>query len=100
MNKTANIVQMLLFCVFIGGFFIINLFVSDREFSEQENRYLTQSPRFTLESLFSGEYTSKFETFLSDQFALRDSWITLKAGTEILSGKRENNGVYFSKAEF
>jgi hypothetical protein len=74
---------------------MLNLIIPDREFSEQENRYLTQVPKFTLSSLTSGEFTSKFEKYTTDQFILRDEWISLKAGTELASGKHENNGVYY-----
>ena len=36
-----------------------------------------------------------FETYVNDQFPLRDRWVSLKSRTERLIGKRENNGVFF-----
>lgn len=94
MSKKANWVQVLLFLLFIGGFFLLNLILPDRSFSEQENRYLQQAPRFSFSELFAGRFTSKFEKYTTDQFAGRDAWITLKARTELAEGKKENNGVY------
>lgn len=94
MTKKSNWLQILLFCLFIAGFFVLNLCTSDRDFSEQENRYLQLQPKFSLQSLFFGDYTSKYETYTTDQFPLRDRWISLKARSEILLGKKENNGVY------
>ncbi len=99
MRNRSKWVQTLLFLAFIGVFFLINLIWPDRTFSEQENRYLQAAPRFTLSSLFSGKFTSDFETYLTDQFAFRDGWIALKARTELASGKRDNNGIYLCAGE-
>ena len=90
MGKRASWVQTLLFLAFIGAFFVLNLVLPKREFSEQENRMLQTAPKFTLASLFSGNFTSSFETYLTDQFAFRDAWTTLKARAELMSGKAEN----------
>lgn len=59
-----------------------------------ENRALAQMPELTVDSLSTGTFMSGFESFVTDQFILRDEWIALKAGAEYASGKRENNGVY------
>ncbi len=94
MKKTAPLVQTILFLLFIGLFFVLFLVLPDRTFSPQENRMLQTAPRFTLSDLFSGKFTASFEDYVSDQFALRDEWMTLKARAELVSGKKENNGVY------
>lgn len=99
MSKRAKWAQSLLFLAFIGALFLLNLFLPDREFSEQENRYLQTAPRFSLSSLFSGNFTASFETYLTDQFAFRDGWVALKARAELASGKRENNGVFLCGGE-
>jgi hypothetical protein len=84
-----------LFCLFLAGFLAANLLLPDRQFSPQENRYLTQMPELSLESVTNGEFMEDFEEYHSDQFAGRDFWIGLKAWCERLTGKQENNGVYF-----
>ena len=94
MSKKALWAEALIFLAFIGVFFILNLVLPDRQFSEQENRYLQMKPEFSFKSLFSGDYTSKFETYTTDQFTLRDEWITLKAASELALGKQENNDVH------
>ena len=94
MNKKALWAEALIFLAFIGVFFILNLVLPDRQFSEQENRYLQMRPEFSFKSLFSGDYTSKFETYTTDQFTFRDEWITLKAASELALGKQENNDVH------
>lgn len=99
MTKHSSWVQIIIFTAFITLFFVLNLVLPDIEFSEQENRELTQAPEFTFEGLFSGKFTKKFESYTTDQFAFRDSWTTLKAGSELSLGKKENKGVYLCEGE-
>lgn len=77
--------------------FIVNIILPARGFSEKENRVLSERPKAELSQIASGRYESKYETYVNDQFLLRDMWITLKAGTDRLLGKVEENGVYLGK---
>lgn len=95
MKKAAKISVIAALIGFIGAFFVLNLLLPDREFSEQENRYLQQSPVFSLKTLVSGSFMEDFEGYATDQFAFRDWWTGLKARCELISGKKENNGVYY-----
>ena len=60
MSKKALWAAALIFLTFIGVFFILNLVLPDRQFSEQENRFLQMKPEFSFKSLFFGDYTSQF----------------------------------------
>ena len=71
MKKSANIIQTIVFCVFIAALAILCLVTPSKEFSEQENRYLDQAPKFTFEKLFSGEFIEDFEGYVTDQFVFR-----------------------------
>ena len=97
MKKLSDKILIWLFVGFIGVLFCLFLFLPDREFSEQENRYLQTAPRFSFSSLFSGDFTSDFESYTTDQFAFRDTWTSLKARSELAVGKKENNGVWMCK---
>lgn len=100
MEKIKNILRhpvLWLFALFIIGFSIFDMTQNDREFSDLENRYLEQKPKFTIKSLVSNEYTLDYEEYINDQFALRDSWIDLKSRCEYLFGKIENNGIAYGK---
>ena len=97
MNKKAMWAEVLIFLTFIFGFFIANLVVPDREMSEQENKSLQQLPKFSFEALFDKTFTKQFEDYTSDQFVLRDQWITLKAAAELALGKEENNDVSYGE---
>lgn len=95
MSKKYSIFITGLFCLFIFGFGIAHFALPDRDFSEQENRYLDQFKAPTLETLKSGKFMEDFEDYIVDQFPLRDQWIRLKAVSERTLGKQENNSVYF-----
>ena len=88
-----------LFCLFIGGMFLVSTILPDREMSETENRYLQQAPTLSLESITDGTFMSQAEDYTADQIVGRDFWVALKAWCERLSGKQENNGVYFGKED-
>ena len=95
MKKASQLAITVVFLGFIAAVFVLRLCLPAREFSERENRYLQQRPAFSLSSLFSGDFTARFESYTTDQFPFRDVWTTVKARCELLSGKRENNGVYY-----
>lgn len=95
MSKKYCIFITALFCAFIGVFLVANAVSPDRTFSEMENRNLEQLPPPSVKTLLSGEFMKDFETYTTDQFVGRDSWIGLKSTTERVLGKQENNSVYF-----
>ena len=88
---------MAVFVLFIFGFAIAGLLQKDREFSEMENRNLAQLPKFSFESLKSGNFTSGIESYMSDQVFLKDELVALKTDSERLMLKNYQNGVYFGK---
>ena len=95
MKKGAPLAQILVFVIFIAAFAVLNLVTPARTFSEQENRYLAQAPKFSFSALFDGSFTESFEKYVSDQFFGRDLWVEGKARAEKAAGKTENNNVFF-----
>lgn len=95
MSKKFNIFLTVLFCAFIGGMGVISLLLPDKDFSELENRYLQKPPKLSLETLSSGEFMEDAEDYVADHILGRDFWVAAKAWSERLSGKKENEGVYF-----
>ena len=95
MNRKANVVIIAVFALFLGAFALLQPIMPDVEFSQQENKYLQMLPRFSLDALTDGDFTEDFERYTTDQFPFRDAWVALKARCELLTGKKENNGVYY-----
>ena len=81
-------------------FTVADLLNEERFFSESENRILAEKPKFSLEALFEGEYTTDYEEYLNDQFVSRDLWIRLKTGMDMLLQKKEINGVYLAADDY
>lgn len=86
------------FTIIILAFTIISFFLEDKVFSDLENRNLKTSVKFTFDRFISGEFQSDYETYINDQFPLRDKWISLKAIGETALAKVENNNIILGKS--
>ena len=89
------------FSLFITCFFVAGIFAKDRSFSAYENRYLASYPSFSIAGCMDGSYMEAMDTYLNDQFVLRDSWIRLKANTEKeLLGRKVIKDVYLADKDY
>ncbi|NBI66430.1 hypothetical protein D1646_06305 [Pseudoflavonifractor sp. 60] len=95
MTKKFSIFLTVLFCAFIGCTSVVSLLLPDKDFLPLENRSPQKPPKLTMENLSSGKFMEQAEDYVSDHIVGRDFWVAAKAWSERLSGKRENNGVYF-----
>ena len=94
--RIANLIGKL-FILILFLVLIINIIVPDKEQSELENRALETRPRFRMSSILSGDFMEEWENYLSDQFAGRNIWRSIKVGLDRLGGSRMENGVYIGK---
>ena len=80
---------------FVLMFALWSICKSDDAVSESERRPLKQFPTLNVEEVLSGRFQSNFESYMLDQFPLRDSFRQLKAVTllDVLQEK-DNNGIY------
>lgn len=93
-------VRSILFAIIILGLSIINITRPTKVFSSKENRYLAQFPELSLENVFSGDFSTDFEKYASDQFISRDNWIGLKTLSQLAMLKKDNARVYFGKDDY
>ncbi len=82
------------FLLLLATIGVLNITSKDKTFSENENRKLAKKPKFSIESILDGRYTKKTEKYVADQFIGRDGFIKIKANTDRLLGKKEENEVY------
>lgn len=91
-------------CILFAGIlaicFLTGILKPDTGFSEFENRFLSSRPKLTVKAVLDGDYMQDYETYVTDQFPLRNYWITLKTLTERAMFKTEINGVYFAKDHY
>lgn len=100
MDKLLKNINGIIFIIFLSLVFIFNGLIKNKTFSESENRRLEQKPEFSMKKLIFDKYTSQYEKYISDQFLMRDFWISFKWDYEKLIGKKESNGVYYGKDGF
>lgn len=80
---------------FVLMFALWSICKSDDAVSESERRPLKQFPTLNVEEVLSGRFQSNFESYMLDQFPLRDELRTLKAlSVRDLFGEKDNNGIY------
>ncbi len=85
------------FVVCVVFFMVLNIIIPNKEMSEEENRMLATRPKLTWESLTSGVFMDKFETYQSDQFVGRNAWRKLKTTLDRIGGSKEEKGVLIGK---
>lgn len=77
--------------------FIGYLCKKDTIFSQMENRYLEKRPGLSVQGLLDATYMRDFETYTNEQIPLRDWLVNLKAFSERVLLKNENNGIVLGK---
>lgn len=88
------------FILFMIIFFLLNLVVSDKEMSEEENRMLARAPRLTWSSVVSGDFMAKYESYLADQFAGRNIWRRIKVGLSSLGGSKKEDDILIGRDDY
>ena len=91
--KTSALLFILFLVLFVGA----NIITKDKTFSETENRMLAGKPKFNVDRLLEGRFTSKFEDYVVDQFIGRDFFTNVKINVDKLLGKKESNGVFLGE---
>ena len=97
-RQSVNIAAVFLLLIF--GFAIATVLKPSNERSETENRLLEQKPDLTWNALISGEFSEDYEAYLSDQFVVRDGWISLKTAFERAALRQEAEDVYFARDNY
>jgi hypothetical protein len=92
--KKTGIAMIIAFILCIAGISVISLVMEDREFSPNENRYLAEAPKLTVDNLMSGKFQDDLEDYLRDQICFRDGWITVKTAIQKACGNTDIGGAY------
>ncbi len=100
MKLTFNKIFFSIFTFVWSGFILWNLATPQKVFSDNENRYLAEMPKFTIDKFVSGEYMKGIDDYINDQFIIRDQWIGMKVILERAILKQEINSVYFAKDDY
>ena len=85
-----------LFIAFIFGLAIWFVVNPKADYSSSEKRYLQQFPETSVDTVLSGEFGEKFETYFADHFPQRNMWVGLNSYYNLGIGLNGRNGVYNS----
>ena len=96
-NTIKNIIITIGFVIIVFAMFIMNLVVKDKAISESERRTLQTFPKITLDTIKSGDAMDKFEKYTTDQFALRDTFRSIKSIFNINVYNQKDNNKLFEK---
>lgn len=88
------------FVVLLFVVMFLNIITPTSKTSVAENRELQQRPSISLSRLLDGKFATEYTKFLSDQFINRDGLIKIKAKFDLMTGKKEINGVYIAKNDY
>lgn len=97
MEKFKKYAVLVVFFAVLFGIGLGHLLVSDAQYSDSERRALEQLPEFSADGVKDGTYQSALETYLQDQFPLRDTFRGVKTLLNVhLWQMRDTNGYYFA----
>ena len=95
--KKIRVTMIVIFVAFLALVSGGSLLMKDREFSPNENRYLAEPPRLTVDNILSGKFQDSLENYLRDQICFRDGWITVKTGIQKACKDTDIGGAYVGK---
>ena len=95
MEKFKKRIPGIFFFIFLIAVAGAAILLPDKAVSKTERRTLAKFPAFTAASFSDGTYMSQLETYLLEQFPMRDAFRTVKAETETkLFGKADADGYF------
>lgn len=84
--------------VIMAIFVLGSLIMPDREFSENENRYLQMAPEFSVRNVLNGRFETQTENYLNDQIIVRDDLVqTMSFLRHYAYGNKDMNGAYIGQ---
>ena len=97
MEKAKKIAVIAVFALLIFGLAIAHIIVPDKEFSDTERGALQQMPELSADKLEGGKFQKDFETYLQDQFPLRDTFRGFKTVLNLhMWQMKDTNGYYYA----
>ncbi len=94
-NNIKNIIMTVVFSIFTLFVTAVCIATPAESHSVSERRELAQFPDTSAEAILSGEFSSGFESYTTDQFPKRDTLRAIKTFiAHRLLGKADNNGLF------
>lgn len=91
MKKIISILISIIICCIV----LIFLVAPKKEFSYNENRYLTKFPTLNIENIISGKFMTQLDDYIADNFPFRESLLSFKSKLYKKLGVYKPNDVYY-----
>lgn len=96
--RKHNVAAIILFCGFLiataAGYLL-----PQSSFSEMEKRYLAEAPEFRWKTVFSGDWSSQAEDYLTDHVPGRNLFVGINAYLELLAGRQHLKDVWLEEGK-
>lgn len=100
MKSFKYILPVAVFALILFGLSARGMIAEEKTYSTIEKRELQTMPKIRVKAIKKGTFQKKYETYLSDQFPGRDTWVQVQTDASRLMGKTISNGVYFGKDDY
>lgn len=78
----------ILFCGFLAGMMLMYLCLPKKAFSQQEKRYLAETPTLSWQTLSNGDFSQSVDDYMADHIPGRDFFVGLNAYFDLLTGRQ------------
>ena len=97
-HKCRELAPLLAIFGILTALALASLLTPEREFSPNENRYLQLTPELSWATLMDGTFTKKAEDYVSDQIALRDTWMETASLVQRAALRQEINDTWLGRS--
>lgn len=91
MKKIISVLTIIIVFFVLLVFFIM----PKKEFSYNENRYLTKFPSLNIDNIISGKFMTQLDSYIADYFPFRESLLSFKSKLYKKIGVYKQNDVYY-----
>ncbi len=100
MKRKLQYSLIILSVLYISAMIVFTVMNRNKSYSELEKRKLATFPKVSLSRILNGKFQKGFVDYLSDHFAFRDGWVTIKTKADITTGKKLINDIYIGKDDY
>ena len=93
-NRKSDLLTVILFCGFLAVMLMLYLLLPKKDYSEQEKRYLAETPELNWADIASGDWGNDAETYMADHIPGRDFFVGLNAYFDLWTGRQTGKDIW------
>lgn len=93
-NKKSDLLTVVLFSGFLAFMLLMYLLLPKKDYSEQEKRYLAETPDLNWADVSSGDWGNDAETYMADHIPGRDFFVGLNAYFDLWTGRQAGKDIW------